>query len=1200
MLTLTKDKVYSKNILQQLKVIFSVSIILLICSLAASFYSTHQLIKNSEMVNSTNEVLVQSEHLLSVLKDAETGQRGYLLTQDKKFLEPYTGSYTKLTEIFLRLQGLTGQSPIQQKTLTSLKERYEARFAQLEKVITLSNNTDNRNYTEQELQQDMLLGKKIMDDIRIIIQSLTTEENRKLQERLDDQEVFIQYTPYFLVLAALISILITMFAFLRIQNDIKIRVQKEIASEKTYQETKSRITEMVALTDRITQGDYDVESTDTVDDELGRIFRSLNTMTASLKHTFEDLNRRNWLQAGALELGKAMRGERLLNHLTNKLLISFAKHLNAPVGTFYVVDYDQNFKLFSSYGTTHAPKNIDFESGIIGEAMSSGRIRVIDRLGEDYWKIGSSLGQMPPSTIVVIPLQYGSETIAVLELALMSKPSDLELEFIEQNLELMAIGINSALDFIRLQNYLEETQAQAEELQAQHQELENLNAELEAQSQKLQASEEELRVQQEELQQTNEELEERSSLLEERNGEILQKAQELAISTRYKSEFLANMSHELRTPLNSILLLSRLLKDNDSKNLSDDQVEYATVINASGNGLLALIDEILDLSKIEAGKMELEYQETDLKMLTSEWSGLFTPIAKQKHIEFQVEIDSLVNRVIETDRMRLDQIIKNLISNALKFTSEGSVILSIKNSRQKGYIDFIVKDTGIGIAPEKQQMIFEAFQQADGSTKRKYGGTGLGLSICKQLVKLLRGDITLESREGVGSTFTLTLPVYEVQAQLSPYEESLELPSPTVEIAKPEDQFVSTYIPENIPDDRHQIHPGDRCVLIIEDDVPFAKSLLQYTKSKGYKGIVAVRGDEGLKLAIQFIPVGILLDLQLPILSGWEIMDQLKKNKTTRHIPIHIMSSHKMKNQSLVKGAVDFIDKPVAIERMKEIFEKIEYVVSKKAKKVLIVEDNPKHAKALAFYLNSFDIQAELNEHIEDGLLALKSKNIDCVILDMGIPDQKAYETLEMVKTTPEYENIPIIIFTGKSLSLNEELRIKQYADSIIVKTAHSYQRMLDEVSLFLHIMEENTHPNEPKGIAKNLRGMNEVLHGKTVLIADDDVRNIFSLSKSLENYKMNVLTALDGQEAMSKLEEYPNVDVVLLDMMMPNMDGYETARRIRQNSQWRNLPIIAVTAKAMMGDREKCISAGASDYITKPVDVDQLISLLRVWLFDK
>ena len=735
-----------------------------------------------------------------------------------------------------------------------------------------------------------------------------------------------------------------------------------------------------------------------------------------------------------------------------------------------------------------------------------------------------------------------------------------------------------------------------------------MNAELEAQTEKLQASEEELRVQQEELQQTNEELSERSTLLEERNLEIQKKSEELEITTRYKSEFLANMSHELRTPLNSILLLSRLLSENNEENMSTEQVEFAKVIQSSGNGLLGLIDEILDLSKIEAGKMDLDYADVSMKEITGNITGLFTQMAKEKGISFIVE-DKNAPLVLRTDKMRMEQIIKNLISNAIKFTSEGSVTLSVtKHPINDKLVSFTVKDTGIGIPRDKQALVFEAFQQADGSTKRKYGGTGLGLSISRELAKLLHGEISLKSEPGKGSEFTLTVPIYGsavaqqvtvTPAFLNPKEDLL-MEDEDLGIKEQDnyESFRSEVIPDAVADDRDSIKQGDRAVLIVEDDINFAKSLLDFTRKRGYKGIVSVRGDHALNLALAYRPVGVLLDIQLPMKSGWEVMEDLKGNVQTKHIPVHIMSSHKVKKESLLKGAVNFLDKPVAFEQIPDIFRRIEHFINRESQKVLIVEDNPKHAQALAFFLESNNINSEIRSDIDQGIDSLKKSDVDCVILDMGVPDRQAYDMLESVKQSPGLENLPVIVFTGKSLSMKEELKIKKYADSIIVKTAHSYQRMLDEVSLFLHLVEENK--DGKRSIDKKLGSLNDILNGKKVLVVDDDVRNIYSLTKALENLKMNVITAIDGKEALNVLEQNPDTDVVLLDMMMPNMDGYETATRIRQNPSMRNLPVIAVTAKAMTGDREKCINAGASDYITKPVDVDQLLSLLRVWLYDK
>ncbi|GAB3956290.1 response regulator [Spirosoma harenae] len=1193
----------STSVIRQLQVVFSLSTLLLLISLVASFYSIQKLISNSKLVNHTNEVLIEAENIISFMKDAETGQRGYLVTLEPVFLDPYNNSYESVTKSYDRLRDLTGDNPEQQKKLDEVKALYVAKFAQMRRVIDLAKRVRGFTVDTARQQSEMLKGKQIMDKLRSVISHIKSDEETLLKNRTEQQQIYINYTPFLLIVAAIISMLITGFTYVRIKKDLEDRIAEQDIAEAKYRETNRRIAIMEEVTQDIADGDYTARSTDTADDDLGRINTALNKMATSLEQTFTDLNQRNWLQLGAVKVSDAIRGQKDFAQLGSNLINTLVEHLGAPLGTIYLIDHDKLFTLAGSYATQQVPNTIVASEGLIGQAIEQKKPIVVRDLPADYSRISSSLGDSRPVALMIVPLLYADICLGVIEIGMLREPRPADIDFLTMNQEPIAMGVNAALDFVKLQNFLEETQSQAEELQSQHSELENLNAELEMQAQKLQASEEELRVQQEELQQTNTELEERGLLLEEKNDEIQKKADELELTTRYKSEFLANMSHELRTPLNSILLLSRLLAENYEKTLSDEQVEYAQVIQSSGNGLLGLIDEILDLSKIEAGQMKLEFQDIAITDITDELQALFGLLAKEKGLDFTISVASEVPLRIVTDRMRLGQILKNLLSNALKFTATGSVSLTIKRQESDNRkLGFVVKDTGIGIPVEKQPLIFEAFQQADGSTKRKYGGTGLGLSISRELVKLLGGEITLYSRVNEGSEFTVILPIDSdgptIIPETSPAPAEVKEPKPALITPSTDTTYISTVIPEAIPDDRNDITEKDKTILIVEDDRNFAKSLLDYARKKGYKGIVAVRGDEGLKLASIYNPIGILLDIQLPIMSGWQVMDALKADPKTRPIPVHIMSSHKMKNESLLKGAIDFVDKPMAFEQMQDVFKKIEYVLSRDPKKVLIIEDNPKHAKALAYFLETFNINSELKSTVVEGVDALKRNEVDCVILDMGIPDHKAYETLEAVKKNPGFETLPIIIFTGKSLSMAEELKIKKYADSIIIKTAHSYQRMLDEVSLFLHLVEEAKQPTSEK--AKKLGGLSQVLTDKTVLVVDDDVRNIFSLSKALEQYNMTVIAALDGKEALKKLEENPTIDVVLLDMMMPQMDGYETASKIREQYQWKNLPVIAVTAKAMTGDREKCIKAGASDYITKPVDIDQLVSLLRVWLYER
>jgi signal transduction histidine kinase/CheY-like chemotaxis protein/CHASE3 domain sensor protein len=1200
----------SSPVLKQLLAIFAVSICILLASSVASYYSLNQMIESSRWVNHTYQVLVEAENMISHVKDAETSQRGYLLTHNDKYLKPYTGAYERTIRSLNHLYDLTRDNEQQQQNLKKLQLLIEKKYARLQEVLDMDAAGKLATY---ENRAYLANGSGIMDDIRLLVNTIKISENKLLDERTETQKRFIGYTPVLIILAFVISLIITIVSYLRIKRDMEAQQQKQLEEEAKYKETTRRISVIEGITQQIAAGQYDVRSHDNEDDELGRIANALNSMVISLQHNFVQLERRNWVQTGSVKISDAIRGKLHLETLTENLVNTISAYLDAPVATFYTTGEDGSLKLQASYAAANAPLTIRKGEGILGQSIKSEKTILINNLPPGYSNmITSSTGSMAPSYVLAIPFIYGEEIMGALEICFVRKPSDEEIELLENNKETIAISINTVMTLKKVQELLEETQSQTEELQVQHNELENLNAELEAQTQKLQASEEELKVQQEELQQTNKELEQRSHLLEEKNIEVHKKAEELALSTRYKSEFLANISHELRTPLNSILLLSRLFTENNDKNLNEDQLEYARVIQSSGNGLLGLIDEILDLSKIEAGKMDLDYHSVSTSQILEDMHAMFKQLALEKNITFTVSAETGVPGMIETDRTKVDQVLRNLLSNALKFTAQGSVTLKITPTPDPGMICFAVKDTGIGIPLDKQSLVFEAFQQADGSTKRKFGGTGLGLSISRELVKLLGGEIRLTSKENEGSEFAVYLPVNKPEIaekkDLDLVYEGTRQHAPSVtdeefeqKVRSATDKYIATVIPENVEDDRNSVTANSKTILIIEDDVNFARSLLKYTRTQGYKGIVAVRGDEGMDLALKYLPAGILLDIQLPVKSGWEVMDQLKSNPKTRHIPVHIMSSYQVKNESLLKGAIDFINKPVAYESMKGIFEKIEFVLNRNSRQVLIMEDNTKHAKALSYFLETFNIDSKIKSSIPDSIKALKNKEADCVIIDVGLPDANAYQLLEEAKKTPGLENLPVIIFTGKSISMSEEMRIKQYADSIIVKTAHSYQRMLDEVSLFLHVVAENKpqKPEAAKADYSKKGALRDILNNKTVLVADDDVRNIFSLSKSLENLQMNVVTAINGKEALERLEQDPSIDIVLLDMMMPEMDGYETAKKIRENAAWKKLPVIAVTAKAMSGDRDKCINAGASDYISKPVDIDQLLSLLRVWLYE-
>lgn len=1183
------------KVTRNLQIGFGLSLSLLIASSVLSWFCIRNLLKSSELVDHSNLVATKLENVISSLKDAETGQRGYLLTGTSEYLQPYNGAQKNALDNLEEVLTLTTDNMRQQQYGDQLKNILTRRLTQLKDLI------DKKNAGKEITTADLKVGKEYMDEARDIVNSMRREENRILSAHQLNQKRFTTYTPIVIVLAALLAIIISIVFYLRVLRDLAERLKLQLALQQKDKEITDRLNVIQDIAEKVSNGDYEVRVNDEQKDTLGSLSGSLNKMAASLSTAFNEITRNEWLQTGMAQLNDKMVGEKDVNTLSGHILNFLAEYSNSHTGALYLSDA-KILKLESTFATSEqVKKEIAPGEGIAGQAIANNRQVLITDISADDVSITHATGNIKPKNIIALPFSNEGQIKGVIELASIHSYDASIIGFLHTATHSIGIAIQSAQNRKKLQELLEETQAQSEELQAQHNELENLNAELEAHAQKLQTSEEELRVQQEELQQNNQELEERNRIIIERNLEIQKKAKELEQSTKYKSEFMANMSHELRTPLNSILLLSRFLAENNEANLTEDQIESARVILSSGSGLLDLIDELLDLSKIEAGKMELDYTMVQLSEIMTDIGALFAPVAKEKKLDLFIESKLSKDITFQTDKMKLEQVLKNLVSNALKFTSEGFVRLDISEAPDNSFIEFSVTDTGVGIAQDKQHLVFEAFKQEDGSTKRKYGGTGLGLSISRELARLLGGEINICSEQGKGSKFTVLIPktkpqiIHLVQQQTQQVE--------TKALAEPvetKSKYLAAHIPQNINDDRTAITHDDKVILIIEDDTIFAKALLEFTRKQGYKGIVAVRGDEGVDLAMHYKPLAILLDIQLPVKDGWEVMEELKSQPGTRHIPVHIMSSLEVKRESRLKGAVDFISKPIAVEQMQQIFSKLEDALTRSPKKVLIVEENPKHARALAYFLETFNVSSAVSGSVKDGVDTLKNKEVDCVILDMGIPDRNAYETLETIKQNPGLEDLPIIIFTGKNLSSAEESRIKQYADSIVVKTAHSYQRILDEVALFLHLIEEQKKPKALEPKAKDISSLNDILNGKTVLVADDDVRNIFSLTKSLEKHKMNVISAIDGREALTQLEQYPETAIVLMDMMMPEMDGYETTTKIRQHPRFKNIPVIAVTAKAMLGDREKCITAGASDYISKPVDIDQLISLLRVWLYDK
>ncbi|MCG2792605.1 MAG: response regulator [Weeksellaceae bacterium] len=1199
-----------KKVIRNLQFGIGFSLLILMASSAASYWSIQKQMANRENVSKSRKSMTAVKDVLIALLNAETGNRGFQLTGKESFLEPYNRSISEYSKAMAIAKSVNIEDKAQQERLKNLEKNVDGNMSNLKQLV------ENRRKGISMTQDQMLLSKLYMDRCRVLARNFVTFEEARLAQRSKDLDKSSSRTVLFILFSALASLGVTIFFYLKLRNDLLRREKLERELKAKDEEMSMRVKVIQQIASRVSNGDYSVKVQNSYEGDLGVLVASLNHMTDSLRESFDKINRSDWHQKGLALINESLVGNKSVSQITIDSLNQLIKYGNCVNGAIYLAE-DSRLTLATAYGLEHIMKqSFDAGEGMVGQAFIQKAPQIYNDLDEADFAISFASGKVKIGAIALIPILLNDDTIGVVELGSQKNFDQDQLDYFAESGRNIGIALNASKGREKEQRLLEETQAQSEELQVQHSELENLNTELEAQTQKLQASEEELKVQQEELMQTNTELEERSKLLEEknhliaeRNSEIQKKAEELELSTKYKSEFLANMSHELRTPLNSILLLSRLMAENSDDNLNEDQIESAKVIQSSGTSLLTLIDEILDLAKIESGKMSLEYEDVVLDLVVKDLKNLMVPLAKNKGIEFHVNIENDLLPSIQTDRLRLDQVLRNLLSNAIKFTSEGSVELNIRQDPDnENQIIFAVKDTGIGIPKDKQLLIFEAFQQADGSTQRKYGGTGLGLSISREIAKLLGGELILHSEVNVGSEFSLIIPKDE-KSKLNKIEKNeivqvlAEAAEDGTDIADEDENGVvvpiyDSQIPEDVEDDRDQISEGDKVILIVEDDTNFAKALLKFARLQGYKGIVVVRGDYALSAALQYPPAAILLDVQLPVKDGWQVMDELKSNPKTKPIPVHIMSAMQVRKESLMKGAIDFINKPIAMDQMNDVFKKIEEALQKSPQKVLIVEENEKHANALSYFLSNFHIALSVENTVEDSVAAFTSGGADCVILDIGADRRNGYKIIESIKAYEGLENLPIIIFTERNLSKSEELKIKQYADSIVVKTAHSYQRILDEVGLFLHLVEEKNNSVETIR-SKTLGSLTEVLSGKKILVTDDDVRNIFSLSKALEKYKVEVVLAMDGKQALEQIKVNPDIDVVLMDMMMPEMDGYETIQEIRKMPAYKRLPIIAVTAKSMIGDRDKCLQAGASDYITKPVDIDQLLSLLRVWLYE-
>jgi HAMP domain-containing protein/CheY-like chemotaxis protein/signal transduction histidine kinase len=930
--------------------------------------------------------------------------------------------------------------------------------------------------------------------------------------------------------------------------------------------------------------------------EVAELKDNINTMIGNLRLTTDRNTEQDWLKTNLAKFTNMLQGQRDLETVGRLLLNELTPLVNAQLGVIYQMDNDEEpgLTLLSTYAddTDHRhPPEIPLGQGLIGQCALDKRRRLITDLPDNVVPIGSALFKVNPRNIIVLPVLFENQVKAVIELASIAPFTTMQITFLEQLTASIGIVLNSIEASMQTEGLLEQSQQLAAELQAQQRELQQTNEQLEQKAQQ--------------LAERNVEVERKNREIEQARRALEEKASELALTSKYKSEFLANMSHELRTPLNSILILGQQLSDNPDGNLTPKQVEFARTVHGAGTDLLNLISDILDLSKIESGTVTVEAEEIFFSSLVQALARPFRHEAETRRLSFNIAVDTALGQSIVTDSKRLQQVLKNLLSNAFKFTEEGGVTLTVSQATEgwnpdhpvlkqaPGVVAFEVSDTGIGIPPEKQKIIFEAFQQADASTSRRYGGTGLGLAISRELSNLLGGEIHLSSKPGGGSIFTLYLPTKymgspSVQRAASPAASSLA-------------QFAISRVPDTIveavADDRLDIEPGDTALLIVEDDPTYARVLVDLARDHGFKVLVTSRGADALDLAREYLPTAISLDVFLPDMLGWTVLSQLKQNPTTRHIPVQIITLDEDRQHGLARGAFAFATKPTTTEGLNEAFTRIKEFAAPRRRRLLIVEDNPAEQVSIAELLGHDDIEIAVVGTGREALASLRgAQTYDCVVLDLRLPDMSGLEVLEEIAADPDLRDVPVVVFTGRELSAEEDAQLHTMARSIVVKGVESPERLLDETALFLHRVVTDLPP-EKQRMLERLNTSDENLVGRTALLVDDDARNIFALSSLLERRGMRVLTTTSGAEAIALVESTPELAIVLMDIMMPEMDGYQTIGHIRSKPGVRRLPIIALTAKAMKGDREKCLEAGASDYLAKPVNTEQLLTVLRMWL---
>ncbi|MBI2279169.1 MAG: response regulator [Bacteroidetes bacterium] len=1201
-------------------------IIILVLLISTAFFMAGKFSESNErllnIVDVSSKRITLSNELMIAVLDATRHEKNIMLEKNPIQKDYYKDRiYSSLESIDKKTNELDELVDDKGKViLNEFKNTWTSYKSDLNQIILLT----MKNEDEQAFRISIDRGLKVRDAAisqleRLIVKNEKSMENDKIENNAN-YNAALNLIIALIIASIILAIIISFWIIQSITKRISViaKEAEKIASreftndkpeDNTNDELKPIFNSLISVNEsfrevtesanNVASGDYEVDIIPRSDkDTLGH---ALKKMTGSLRETTAANEKHNWLTGGQNQLNEKLVGDQSIEELATNTIEFLCTYLKANIGAVYLFNAKDNELVLNGHYAFTSPKDIKdkftLSEGLIGQAARGKKQISLTDITEEQIRITSSVLNTKPKQLLITPFLFEGKTLGVIEMGRLTDFSETEKEFINASMESIAISVNSAIARKQIQELLEETKVQSEELQMQQEELKQANEELEEQTQNL-------KHQQEELQMTNEELEEQTMSLEEKNKEvesakydIEQKTKQLEISSKYKSEFLANMSHELRTPLNSLLILSKDLSENRNKNLDDDQVESAEIIYKSGHDLLILINEVLDLSKIEAGKMSVNIERVSLKNFTDELVRNFKHQAEQKGLKLTLKLNKELPESIRTDSQRLNQILKNLLSNAIKFTEKGSVNIDI-NRYTESTVIISVTDTGIGIPEDKQMAIFEAFQQADGGTSRKYGGTGLGLSISRELAKLLGAEIKLSSKLNEGSTFSIIIPL-EIHHQQEPLrtntlkEEILYKPHSNIHQDEKDTKYLNY---PSIEDDRNAITKDDKIVLIIEDDLKFAAVLLKQANKKGFKCLAAATGEDGLLLATKYKPQAIILDMELPGINGHKVLLELKTNPSVRHIPVHIISAIERSLEPIKEGAIEYLMKPVNKNDLEEAFNRIENFISRKMKNLLIIEDDENSRKAMRKLIGNGDVKCFEAGTGKDALSLYQQNHIDCIILDIGLPDITGFDLIYKLESLKDHNIPPIIIYTGKELTKEENNELQKYAESIIIKGVKSEERLLDETALFLHRTISNL-PESKQVIINNLYDKEAVFHSKKILLVDDDMRNVFALSKILKERGMEIIKAENGKNALEMLDKHADIDMVLMDIMMPEMDGYEAMKRIRLQVKYRDLPVIALTAKAMNDDKQKCIDAGANDYIAKPVDVERLLSLMRVWL---